>query len=106
MTSPEKPPKRLVELPVHLKASGFSGLQTPGEKNPGRQEQLYFPGRLVQTELGPQRVELLEHSSTSKQKIKTMKDAEATAEQFTVPPLTGANSFPSYKGILNTFVSL
>lgn len=58
----------LGELPVHLKASGCLGLQKSGEMNPGRQEQRYSPGMFVQTELGPQRVKFLEHSSTSKQK--------------------------------------
>ena len=38
------PQKWQEELPAHLKASGFSGVHTPGEKNPGKQEQLYFPG--------------------------------------------------------------
>ena len=78
LTPTEKSPEWLEELPAHLKASGSSGLHTPSEKNPGKQEQLYFPGMLVQIELGPQRVEFLEHSSTSKRKIKMQKNDEST----------------------------
>lgn len=59
---------RLGELPAQLKASGCLGVQKSGEMNPGRQEQVYSPGMFVQTELRPQRVLFLEHSSTSKQK--------------------------------------
>lgn len=69
MISIEKSFAWLGDLPVHLKASGCLGVHKSDEKNPGRQEQLYSPGMLVQMELGPQRVEFLEHSSTSKQKI-------------------------------------
>lgn len=108
MTSAEKSPKWLEELPVHLKASGLSGLHKSGEKNPGRQEQLYFPGMLVQTELGPQSVEFLEHSSTSKQKIKRMKEAEATAAVHSPTTDLKPMGFPSSSGLtfLNTFASL
>lgn len=69
LTTIEKSSSWLEELPVHLNVSGCLGVHTSGEMNPGRQEQLYSPGRLVQTVLGPQIVKFLEHSSTSKQKI-------------------------------------
>lgn len=52
-------------ISVHWKVFASLGFQGAGDENPDRQEHAYSPGVLVQMEFGPQRVEILEHSSIS-----------------------------------------